>query len=176
MDKILANMEIKNLISAIGTGIYPKLDYDKLRYGKIIIMTDADVDGAHICTLLLTFFYRHMRELIEKGNIFIAQPPLYRIDAGKKFFYAIDEEEKDKIVQSLNGGKYEIGRFKGLGEMPASDLKLTTMDKKKRVLIRVTIEDTDKANDTFDRLMGKDAQPRFKFIKERAEFCKDLDV
>ena len=176
LDKVLANTEIQNLISAIGTGIYPRLDYAKLRYGKIIIMTDADVDGAHICALLLTFFYRHMRELIEKGHIFIAQPPLYRIDAGKKFFYAIDDEAKDKIVQGLNGGKYEIGRFKGLGEMPASDLKLTTMDKKKRVLIRVTIEDIDKANDTFDRLMGKDAQPRFKFIKERAEFCKDLDV
>ena len=176
MDKILANAEIKNLISAIGTGISPKLEYEKLRYGKIIIMTDADVDGAHICTLLLTFFYRYMRELIDNGHVFIAQPPLYRIDAGKKFFYAIDDEEKDKIVENLNGHKYEIGRFKGLGEMPASDLKQTTMDKKKRVLIRVNIEDQDKANDTFDRLMGKDAQPRFKFIKERAVFCKDLDI
>lgn len=175
-DKVLANNEIKNIISALGAGIHPKFEYDKLRYGKIILMTDADVDGAHICSLLLTFFYRFMPQLIAQGHLFIAQPPLYRIDAGKKLFYAIDDNEKDQIIQNLNGAKYEVGRFKGLGEMPAGDLKSTTMDKSKRTLIKVTIENVDKADKTFDRLMGKEAQHRFKFIQERAPFFKELDV
>ncbi len=176
LDKILNNAEIKNVISAIGTGIEPKFDYDKLRYGKIILMTDADVDGAHICALLLTFFYRYMPRLIEQGHLFIAQPPLYRIDAGKQLFYALDEQEKDRIISSLNGHKYEVGRFKGLGEMPAADLKATTMDPRRRTLIRVGISDTRKTDSVFDRLMGKDAQSRFVFIKEKAPFFKDLDV
>lgn len=176
MAKALANNEIQNIISAIGTGIQPKFDYSKLRYGKIIIMTDADVDGAHICTLLLTFFYRYMPELITKGNLFIAQPPLYRIDAGKKLFYALDEEEKDAIVGKLNGSPYEIGRFKGLGEMPPSDLKETTMNKKTRSMIRVNIKDQDLTHKVFEDLMGKDSEPRFKFITEKAIFVKDLDI
>ena len=176
LDKILNNAEIKNVISAIGTGIEPKFDYDKLRYGKIILMTDADVDGAHICALLLTFFYRYMPRLIEQGHLFIAQPPLYRIDAGKQLFYALDEQEKDRIISGLNGHKYEVGRFKGLGEMPAADLKATTMDPRRRTLIRVGISDTRKTDSVFDRLMGKDAQSRFVFIKEKAPFFKDLDV
>jgi len=176
MDKILANTEINNIISALGTGIEPKFDYDKLRYGKIILMTDADVDGAHICTLLLTFFYRFMPQLIHEGHLFIAQPPLYRIDAGKHSYYALDDLEKDKIVGKLNGTRHEVGRFKGLGEMPASDLKMTTMDKEKRTLIKVTVNDPKTTDTTFDRLMGKDAQQRFKFIKERAVFFQDLDV
>lgn len=177
MDKILANSEIQNIVSAIGAGIHPKFDAEKLRYGKIIIMTDADVDGAHICTLLLTFFYRYMPELIEKGHLYIAQPPLYRIDAGKNSYYAVDEKEKDTIIKKLNGKDYEIGRFKGLGEMPASDLKNTTMDKKLRSLIRVEVTDKENTNKVFDNLMGKDAQPRFKFILERAAFAQEnLDV
>jgi DNA gyrase subunit B len=176
MVKALANNEIQNIISAIGAGIKPKFDYSKLRYGKVIIMTDADVDGAHICTLLLTFFYRYMPELIQKGHLFIAQPPLYRIDAGKKLFYAIDDKEKDGIIEKLNGSSYEIGRFKGLGEMPASDLKETTMSKKNRSMIRVQIGDQDETHKTFDQLMGKDPEPRFKFIKEKAIFVKDLDI
>ena len=176
MDKILANTEIKNIISAIGTGIEPKFDYDKLRYGKIILMTDADVDGAHICTLLLTFFYRFMPQLILEGHLFIAQPPLYRIDAGKNSYYAVDDLEKDKIVGKLNGTKHEVGRFKGLGEMPAADLKMTTMDKEKRTLIKVTVDNLKNTDIIFDRLMGKDAQQRFQFIKERAVFFQDLDV
>jgi len=176
MDKILANNEIKNIIMAIGTGIEPNFNYDKLRYGKIILMTDADVDGAHICTLLLTFFYRFMPQLITEGHLFIAQPPLYRIDSGKNIYYAVDDQEKEQIVGKLNGSKHEVGRFKGLGEMPASDLKMTTMDKEKRTLIRVTVENKKKTDNTFDRLMGKDAQQRFKFIKERAVFFQDLDV
>jgi len=175
-DKIHANTEIKNIISALGAGIEPKFEYDKLRYGKIILMTDADVDGAHICSLLLTFFYRFMPQLIKGGHLFIAQPPLYRIDSGKKLFYAVDDKEKDKVIKTLNGAQYEVGRFKGLGEMPSQDLKSTTMDKAKRTLIRVTIENNKRTDKTFDRLMGKEAQHRFKFIKENAPFFKELDV
>ena len=176
MAKILANTEIQNIISAVGTGLSPKFEYSKLRYGKIIIMTDADVDGAHICTLLLTFFYRCLPELITNGNLFIAQPPLYRIDSGKKIFYAIDDNEKDQIIEKINGHKYEIGRFKGLGEMPAADLKKTTMSIQNRSLLRVTITNSQNTEKTFTQLMGKDAEFRFNFIKERAEFVHDLDV
>ena len=176
MSKILANSEILNIISAVGTGIDPKFDYSKLRYGKIIIMTDADVDGAHICTLLLTFFYRCLPELIKQGHLFIAQPPLYRIDSGKNLFYAIDDKEKDQIIEKLNGSKYEIGRFKGLGEMPAADLKKTTMAIKSRSLLRVTINDSKNTEKAFHQLMGKDPEFRFRFIKERAEFVENLDV
>ncbi|MEE9259327.1 MAG: DNA gyrase subunit B [Nitrospinaceae bacterium] len=175
-EKILANNEIQNIISALGTGIEPKFDYNRLRYGKIIIMTDADVDGAHICTLLLTFFYRCLPEIIRRGHLYIAQPPLYRIDAGKQLFYAIDDEEKGRIIDKLNGSKYEVGRFKGLGEMPPGDLKQTTMGQKSRSLIQVTIDDSKNPGKTFIDLMGRDSEPRFKFIKERAEFVKDLDV
>jgi len=176
LTKILANTEIQNLVSACGTGIGHKYDYNKLRYGKVIIMTDADVDGAHICTLLLTFFYRYLPDLIEKGHLFIAQPPLYRIDAGKKLFYALTDEEKDAIIEGLNGSSHEIGRFKGLGEMPASDLRETTMSKKSRSLIRVGLRSAEQASKTVSELMGKNAESRFKFIKEKAEFVQDLDV
>ena len=176
MDKNLANNEIKNIIQAIGPGIEPKFDYEKLQYGKIILMTDADVDGAHICTLLLTFFYRFMPQLVLKGHLFIAQPPLYRIDSGKNSYYAVDDLEKDRIIGKLNGNKHEVGRFKGLGEMPASDLKMTTMDKEKRTLIKVTVANEKKTDNTFDRLMGTDAQQRIKFINERAVFFQDLEI
>jgi DNA gyrase subunit B len=174
--KTLANTEIQNLISACGTGIGNKYDYSKLRYGKIIIMTDADVDGAHICTLLLTFFYRCLPDIIEKGHLYIAQPPLYRIDAGKKLFYALSDEEKDKIIEKLNGTSHEIGRFKGLGEMPAADLKETTMSKKSRSLIRVTQSSVEQSSKTVSQLMGKNAESRYNFIKEKAEFVQNLDV
>lgn len=117
-----------------------------------------------------------MPQLIENGNLYIAQPPLYRIDAGKKSFYALDDQQKDAIVEKLNGGKHEIGRFKGLGEMPAADLKSTTMDKSKRTLIQVTISDKEQSSDLFDRLMGKDPGSRFIFIREKAPFFQDLDI
>jgi len=174
--KTMANSEIQNLVSACGTGLLNKFDYSKLRYGKIIIMTDADVDGAHICTLLLTFFYRCMPEIIGNGHLFIAQPPLYRIDVGKKLYYAVTEEEKDKIIKDLNGTQFDIGRFKGLGEMPASDLRETTMNKKSRSLIKVTLNNAGKASETVSQLMGKNAESRYIFIKQKAEFAKDLDV
>ena len=176
MEKILANSEIQNIISALGTGILEKFDYDKLRYGKIIIMTDADVDGAHICTLLLTFFCRCLPELIRKGHLYIAQPPLYRIGAGKELYYAMDEKEKNRIIEILNGTRHDIGRFKGLGEMPAADLKKTTMNKDSRTLIQVTVDEKKNPDRKFQDLMGKNSEPRFKFIKERAEFVTDLDV
>ena len=174
--KTMANSEIQNLVSACGTGLLNKFDYSKLRYGKIIIMTDADVDGAHICTLLLTFFYRCMPEIIRNGHLFIAQPPLYRIDVGKKLYYAVTEEEKDKIVKNLNGTQFDIGRFKGLGEMPASDLRETTMNKKSRSLIKVSINNAENASEAVSQLMGKNAEARYIFIKQKAEFAKDLDV
>jgi len=139
-------------------------------------MTDADVDGANICTLLLTFFYRCMPEIIQNGHLFIAQPPLYRIDVGKKLYYAITEEEKNKIVKNLNGTQHDIGRFKGLGEMPASDLRETTMDKKTRSLIKVKLNDAKRSSETVSQLMGKNAESRYNFIKEKAEFAQDLDV
>ena len=174
--KPMANSEIQNLGSACGTGLLNKFDYSKLRYGKIIIMTDADVDGAHICTLLLTFFYRCMPEIIRNGHLFIAQPPLYRIDVGKKLYYAVTEEEKDTIIKDLNGTQFDIGRFKGLGEMPASDLRETTMNKKSRSLIKVTLNNAGKASEAVSQLMGKNAESRYIFIKQKAEFAKDLDV
>ena len=174
--KTMANSEIQNLVSACGTGLLNKFDYSKLRYGKIIIMTDADVDGAHICTLLLTFFYRCMPEIIRNGHLFIAQPPLYRIDVGKKLYYAVTEEEKDNIIKDLNGTQFDIGRFKGLGEMPASDLRETTMNKKSRSLIKVTLNNAGKASEAVSQLMGKNAESRYIFIKQKAEFAKDLDV
>ncbi|HWR72800.1 MAG TPA: toprim domain-containing protein, partial [Nitrospirota bacterium] len=175
LEKIQSNNEIKNLLATIGCGVGSHCDLGKLRYNRIILMTDADVDGAHISVLLLTFLYRHMPELINKGHVYLAMPPLYRIEAGKEVHYAMDEREKEKIVAKLNGRKYEVGRFKGLGEMNPETLKETTMDPKTRSLMKVQVVDHKATGKTFERLMGKDPKARFDFIKERAEYA-ELDI
>ena len=187
LDKIYANAEIKAMITAFGTGIHDDFDITKLRYDKIIIMTDADVDGAHIASLLMTFFYQQMPKLIENGHLYIATPPLYKIVVGGNNYYALDDEDKDRILKKVVKGnqKPDISRFKGLGEMSAQQLKETTMDKKNRMLLKVLVpsaateEGKEEAFETrrqVERLMGKNPELRFKFIIERAKFVDDLDI
>ena len=187
LDKIAQNQEIKDMIEALGCGIKDNYNEDNLRYEKIIIMTDADVDGAHITSLLMTFFYQQMPKLIENGHLFIATPPLYKIAAGGNNYYALDDDDKDRILKKVVKGniKAEISRFKGLGEMSAVQLKETTMDKEKRTLLRVVLPDTgteegkEEAFETrrqVERIMGKNPESRFKFIIERAKFVDDLDI
>lgn len=175
LEKIQTNNEIKNLLATLGCGVGAHFDPNRLRYSRVILMTDADVDGAHISVLILTFIYRHMPELINKGHVFLAMPPLYKIESGKEVFYAMDEREKEKILAKLNGKKHEVGRFKGLGEMNPETLKETTMDPKTRSLMKVQVVDHKATGNTFERLMGKDPKARFTFIKERAEFA-ELDI
>ena len=176
IDKVLASEEIKNLITAIGGGIGDSFDVNKARYHKISILSDADVDGGHIRTLLLTFFYRFMPAMIENGYIYMAQPPLYRVQKGKTFSeYVQTEEEKDALVKKL-GGKCEVGRFKGLGEMNADELWETTMNPATRRLARVTVNDAHKANDMVERLMGTEVEPRKKFIQAHARSVANLDI
>ena len=172
LERIQQNNEIKNLLATLGCGVEPHFDLNRLRYGRIILMTDADVDGAHISVLLLTFIYRYMPELINHGHVYLAMPPLFRIEAGKEVFYAMDEMEKEKILAKLNGKKYEVGRFKGLGEMNPETLKETTMNPKTRTLMRVQVLDHKATGDVFERLMGKDPKARFTFIQERAEYAE----
>ncbi len=177
LDKILNSKEIKNMITAFGCGIGSEFNEEKLRYHKIVIMTDADVDGAHICTLMLTFFYRYMRPLIEKGYVYIAQPPLYKVEKGKKKYYTYSEEEQKELLAELGTGqKLSIQRYKGLGEMDAQQLWETTMDYSTRTLIRVTIDDFTRADDTFSMLMGEKVPPRKKFIEENAKYVQNLDI
>lgn len=178
LDKILSFKELKDLTIALGMGIGESLDYKKLRYHKIIIMTDADVDGEHIRTLILTFFYRHLRPIIEQGHLYIAQPPLYKIQMGKKVYYAYSEEEKNQLVKSLSyqsNHSLIIQRYKGLGEMNAEQLAETTMDPQKRILKQVTIEDAEEADATFNMLMGEEVGPRKKFIITHAKLA-NLDI
>jgi DNA gyrase subunit B len=178
LDKVLSSDEIKALIIAIGAGIGEELDTTKARYKKIIIMTDADVDGSHIRTLLLTFFFRHYKELIEKGYIYIAQPPLFMIQIGKKKSYAYNEEQKDNIVKTMKGDsqKANIQRYKGLGEMNPTQLWETTMDPQERKMFQVKIEDAEKADETFSILMGDEVPPRKRFIQSRAKEVVNLDI
>ena len=187
LEKITQNQEIKDMIEALGCGTKDNYKEENLRYEKIIIMTDADVDGAHIASLLMTFFYQHMPQLIANGHLFIATPPLYKIAVGGKNYYALDDDDKDKILAKVVKGnqKPDISRFKGLGEMSAVQLKETTMDKKNRMLLRVMIPSTtteegkEEAFETrrqVERLMGKNPELRFKFIIERAKFVDDLDI
>ena len=179
LDKILVNNEIKAMITAFGTGIHEDFDISKLRYHKIIIMTDADVDGAHISTLLLTFFYRFMPELITEGHVYLAQPPLYRIEKNKKVWYAYSDDELNQILTEIGRDQNnKIQRYKGLGEMDAEQLWDTTMDPEKRILLRVNInEETESEVDlTFNTLMGDKVEPRRKFIEENAKYVKNLDI
>ena len=175
LDRILNSDEIRNMITAFGTGIGEDFDIEKLRYGKIIIMTDADVDGAHIMTLLLTFFYRYMRELIEEGHIYIAQPPLYKVSRGRREIYAYNDEELRAALEEI-GGNTTIQRYKGLGEMNPEQLWNTTMDPDHRILLRVNIEDAIQADQVFTTLMGEKVEPRRNFIEENAKFVVNLDV
>lgn len=203
-DKIRANQEIQDLIQALGCGAGKDFDLDKLRYERIIVMTDADVDGAHIASLLITFFYAHMRPMIENGHLYLAQPPLYRLVSGKLSAYARDDAHKDELLGTMfkGKGKVDISRFKGLGEMPAAQLKETTMSPQSRILLRVTLPDAmaalglnddldpdigleeskskrkgfDETADLVDRLMGKNAEARFHFIQDNAEFVDNIDV
>lgn len=175
MSRALGNKEIVNMIQAIGTGIGSEFQIENARYHKIVIMTDADVDGAHIRTLLLTFFYRFMPQIIEKGYVYIAQPPLYKIQQGKKIEYAYSDEELNLKLSEMTG-KRDIQRYKGLGEMNAEQLWETTMDPKRRILLQVTIDDGEKANEVFSTLMGEDVEPRRKFIEENAVFVQNLDI
>ncbi len=187
LDKILQNQEIKDMCEALGCGVKENYKEENLRYEKVIIMTDADVDGAHIASLLMTFFYQQMPKLLENGHVYIATPPLYKIAVGGKNYYALDDDDKDRLLSKVVKGnqKPEISRFKGLGEMSAQQLKETTMDKKNRLLLRVMIpsanteEGKEEAFETrrmVERLMGKNPETRFKFIIERAKFVDDLDI
>ena len=169
-DKIYGNDKIYPLIVALGAGIGGEFNIDKLRYHKIIIMADADVDGAHIRTLLLTFFFRNIRPMIENGYVYIAQPPLYKVQKGKKIAYAYKEQEMDKLREEFKDG-YKVQRYKGLGEMDAEQLWETTMDPAHRILKRVTIDDAVEADNVFSMLMGEDVDPRREFIQENAVYA-----
>jgi len=176
LDKILGNNEVRSLISALGTGVGDNFDLEGLRYGRIIIMTDADVDGSHIRTLLLTFFFRYMPQLIDEGHLYIAQPPLYRIAYKNQVKYAYSDKEKDKLVKEIGSDKVSIQRYKGLGEMNPEQLWETTMNPTNRTLLLVTVEDAAEADRTFDMLMGDAVDPRKKFIQTHAKSVRNLDI
>jgi DNA gyrase subunit B len=175
LDKVYANTSLIPIIQALGCGIGEDFNIEKLRYGKVIIMADADVDGAHIQILLLTFFYRHMPKLIEEGHIYLAQPPLFKVFKGKQQMYAFSEEERDRCMEIL-GEKAEAERYKGLGEMDPPQLWETTMNPETRTLLRVTIEDAMKCDETFAILMGDKVEPRRRFIEENARYVSNLDI
>ena len=177
LDKALANEEIRTIITAFGTGIGEDFDLSKLRYHKIIIMTDADVDGSHIRVLLLTLFYRFFRPIVEAGHVYAAQPPLYVIKHGKNIKYVLDEKERDEYLATLSPNtKYDIMRMKGLGEMDAEELNETTMDIHKRTLRQITVEDAVRADEVFSKLMGEEVEPRRQFIEKNAPYAQNLDI
>lgn len=175
VDKVITNEKLVPVVMALGTGIGDDFDINKLRYHKIIIMADADVDGAHIRTLLLTFFFRYMPQIIEQGYVYLAQPPLFKVAKGKKFTYAFSDEERDEIIKEY-GGDCDIQRYKGLGEMDPEQLWETTMDPEFRTMLRVTIEDAQRASENFSILMGDNVEPRREFIEKNAKFVQNLDV
>jgi DNA gyrase/topoisomerase IV subunit B len=179
LKKVLANAELNDLVTAIGTGAGERFDLGGLRYGKIILLMDADADGYHISTLLLAFFFRHMTELIRKGYVYIAQPPLYRIDVAKETFWARDDAHKEEILADLRvNAKPEISRFKGLGEMDAKVLGATTLDPRQRTLLKVNIDSNLDADKTFVELLGKEPAHRYRFIMDSAALAvaEELDV
>ncbi len=177
LDKILSNNEVRSMITALGTGIGEDFNLEKARYHKVVIMTDADVDGAHIRTLLLTFFYRYMRQIIEQGYVYIAQPPLYKIQQGKRVEYAYNDQQLEDILKELpQTPKPGLQRYKGLGEMNATQLWETTMDPETRTLLQVTLKDAIDADETFEMLMGDKVEPRRNFIEENARYVKNLDI
>lgn len=177
LDKILSNNEVRSMITALGTGIGEDFNLEKARYHKVVIMTDADVDGAHIRTLLLTFFYRYMRQIIENGYVYIAQPPLYKVQQGKRVEYAYNDKELDDLLKTLpQTPKPGLQRYKGLGEMNATQLWETTMDPSSRTLLQVTLEDAMDADETFEMLMGDKVEPRRNFIEANARYVKNLDI
>ena len=178
LDRVYGNDKLMPVVTALGTGIGSEFDISKLRYGKVIIMADADVDGSHIRTLLLTFFFRFMRPLIEEGHIYIAQPPLFKVARGKKVYYAFSDEERDRYIAELteNGGKAEVQRYKGLGEMDPEQLWETTMDPATRTMIKVSMQDAVKADEVFTILMGDKVAPRKEFIEQNARYVSNLDI
>jgi topoisomerase-4 subunit B len=179
-DKLRGNQELKDLIEALGCGVGDRFDRNKLRYGRIIIMTDADVDGAHIASLLMTFFYRELPELVRHGHVYLAQPPLYRLTHGAKSVYAMDEADRERKTKAefKAGAKVEVSRFKGLGEMPSAQLKETTMDPTKRTLLKVVALPEDRAAtaELVESLMGRRPELRYAFIQERAKTVEEVDV
>ena len=175
IDKVYTNEKLVPVVAALGCGIGQDFDITKLRYGKVIIMADADVDGSHICTLLLTFFFRYMRPLIEEGHVYIAQPPLYRVSKAKKTYYAFSDEERDRFIEEM-GGSADIQRYKGLGEMDPEQLFETTMDPATRTLLKVCLDDAQQADETFSILMGDKVEPRRDFIERNAQYVENLDV
>ncbi len=175
LDKVYGNDKLTPVVASLGCGIGEDFDLSKLRYGKVIIMADADVDGSHICTLLLTFFFRYMRPLIEEGHVYIAQPPLYRVSKAKQTFYAFSDEERDSYITQL-GGNADIQRYKGLGEMDPEQLFETTMDPATRTMLQVHLEDAQQADETFSILMGDKVEPRREFIERNAQYVSNLDV
>jgi DNA gyrase subunit B len=175
-DKMLGHEEIRAIITALGSGIGVHFNLDKLRYNRIIIMTDADVDGSHIRTLLLTFFFRHMQSLITEGHLFIAQPPLYRIAMGKNEHWVFSDRDKDALLAKIDGQKATVQRYKGLGEMNPQQLWETTMDPERRTILQVTIDDAVEADEVFGMLMGESVPPRKRFIQMHAKNVRNLDV
>ena len=177
LDRALSNEEIRTIITAFGTGIGEEFDLSKLRYNKIIIMTDADVDGSHIRVLLLTLFYRFFKPIVEAGHVYAAQPPLFVIKHGKTIKYVLNEQERDEYLKTLSPNTtYDIARMKGLGEMDAEELNETTMDINRRVLRQITVEDAVAADEVFSKLMGEEVEPRREFIEQNATFVENLDV
>ena len=175
IDKVIGNDKLTPVVTALGTGIGEEFNIEKLRYHKIVIMADADVDGQHIRTLLLTFFFRYMKDLITEGYIYIAQPPLFKVSKGKRHEYAFSDEQRDAFLEEM-GANCDVQRYKGLGEMDPEQLWETTMDPATRTMLRVTLEDAMEADETFSILMGDKVEPRREFIEKNAKYVKNLDI